>query len=91
MAGGSPAKEEVRTLHELEMQMEEEVVLRNQPHRKKNQADLADELEFFTDLRNTLMMKKNKKKKEKEKGMPEKERFDSSNSYRSYTLIFDDF
>ena len=91
MAGGSPAKEEVRTPRELEMQMEEGVVQRNQPRRKRNRADLADELEFFTDLRNTLMMKKNKKKKEKEKGTLENERFDSSNSYRSYTLIFDDF
>ncbi|VAH72222.1 unnamed protein product [Triticum turgidum subsp. durum] len=62
------------------MQMEEEVEQRNQPRRKKNQADLADELEFFTDLRHMLMIKKNK---EKEKGTPEKERFDSSNSYRS--------
>uniref|UniRef100_M8C5K9 DUF6598 domain-containing protein n=1 Tax=Aegilops tauschii TaxID=37682 RepID=M8C5K9_AEGTA len=61
--------------------MEEEVVQRNQPRRKKNRADLADELEFFTDLRNTLMMMK--KKTKKEKGTPEKERFDSSNSYRS--------
>ncbi|KAM3346623.1 hypothetical protein ACQJBY_020915 [Aegilops geniculata] len=77
MAGGSPEKEEARTPRELEMQMEEEVVQRNQPRRKNNRADLADELEFFTDLRNTLMMKK------KEKGTPEKERFDSSNSYRS--------
>ncbi|KAM3197718.1 hypothetical protein ACQJBY_073038 [Aegilops geniculata] len=73
MAGGSPEKEEVRTPRELEMQMEEEVVQRNQPRLKKNRADLADELEFFTDLRNTLMMMKKK----------EKERFDSSNSYRS--------
>ncbi|KAF7027642.1 hypothetical protein CFC21_039669 [Triticum aestivum] len=62
------------------MQMEEEVEQRNQPRHKKNQADLADELEFFTDLRHMLMIKKNK---EKEKGTPEKERFDSSNSYRS--------
>ncbi|XP_020175223.3 uncharacterized protein [Aegilops tauschii subsp. strangulata] len=81
MAGGSPEKEEVRTPRELEVQMEEEVVQRNQPRRKKNRADLADELEFFTDLRNTLMMMK--KKTKKEKGTPEKERFDSSNSYRS--------
>ena len=82
MAGGSPAKEEVRTPRELEMQMEEGVVQRNQPRRKRNRADLADELEFFTDLRNTLMKKK-KKKQKKEKGTPEKERFDSSNSYRN--------
>ncbi|XBI24630.1 hypothetical protein VPH35_049708 [Triticum aestivum] len=81
MAGGSPAKEEVRTPHELEMQMEEGVVQRNQPRLKRNRADLADELEFFTDLRNTLMKKK--KKQKKEKGTPEKERFDSSNSYRN--------
>lgn len=81
MAGGSPAKEEVRTPCEMEMQMEEEVVQRNQPRRKKNRADLADELEFFTELRNRLMMKK--KKKKKEKGTPEKERFYSSNSYHS--------
>lgn len=79
MAGGGPAKEEVRTPREMEVQMEEEVVQRNQPRRKKNRADLADELEFFTELRNTLM----KKKKKKVKGTPEKERFDSSNSYRS--------
>ncbi|KAF7083416.1 hypothetical protein CFC21_087209 [Triticum aestivum] len=82
MAGGSPAKEEVQTPRELEMQMEEKVVQRNQPRRKRNRADLADELEFFTDLRNTLMKKK-KKKQKKDKGTPEKERFDSSNSYRS--------
>lgn len=47
--------------------MEGVVAQRNQPRRKKNRADLADELEFFMELRDTL----------------KKERFNSSNSYRS--------
>uniref|UniRef100_A0A8R7TQD9 Uncharacterized protein n=1 Tax=Triticum urartu TaxID=4572 RepID=A0A8R7TQD9_TRIUA len=47
------------------MQKEGEIV---QPRPKKNRADLADELEFFMELRNKLM----------------KERCDSSNSYCSF-------